>query len=105
MTVVAHDHRFTRDTYALSTAFMDLFFNKRLSIDKDQLQVIGFAAVCLAGKIEENKSIANLGGGLFGKAEILNYEFEIMKTLEYKLNPDTYIYWGKLLMSSWDSYN
>lgn len=27
-----------------------------------------------------------------------------MKTLDFRLNPDTHIHWAKLLMSSWDIY-
>lgn len=61
MTIVASDHKFTRDTYALSTSLMDMYFKEKPSVPKDQLQILGFAAVSLAAKMEENKSVLNLG--------------------------------------------
>ena len=51
MVLVASDHQFTRDTYGLATSYMDMFFLKRPSVPKDQLQVLGFAAVGLAAKV------------------------------------------------------
>jgi hypothetical protein len=51
MAIVASDHRFTRDTYSLSTALMDLYLNKKQMINKNQFQAIGYASVCLAGKL------------------------------------------------------
>lgn len=41
---------------------------------------------------------------LFPNTDITMIELEIMKTLGWRLSPDTHVHWTNLLMSSWDVY-
>lgn len=55
--MIASDHKFTRDTTTLSMALMDKYFEKKGCVLKSELQSLGFTAVGIASKFEENKQM------------------------------------------------
>ena len=101
--MVASDHGFSRECTALSMGLVDKYLQTKSKVDKSELQTLGFVAVGLAGKIEDNKQISMIEK-IFGKIDIISFELEIMKTLGFNLKLDTYIFWAKSLMGAWDNF-
>lgn len=82
-------------TFFRAVVIMDQFFLKKYEeleiIVKDELHIIGLTSLFIASKYEDVDPIAmkqvliSAGHNKFDQQEILKYEIEMLKTLQFKL--------------------
>jgi hypothetical protein len=80
---------YTREVFALTCYYLDLYFQQLPFVELENLQLLALGALMLATKIE------GLGfpeiGGQISKVKILEIEADICLSLQYFLNPKTYV--------------
>ena len=80
---------YTREVFALTGYYLDLYLQKRPMEDLKKLNELALAALMLATKIE-GANFPELGTEI-NKNTILCFEKEISGVLQYFLNPKTYV--------------
>ncbi|XP_046637607.1 G1/S-specific cyclin-E1-like [Daphnia pulicaria] len=100
---VCEVYRLHRETYHLALDFVDRYLATQTDIPKQQLQLIGIAALFIAAKIEEIyppklNEFAYVTDGACSEAEIMMKELVIMKSLNWELSPATANCWLGIYM-------
>lgn len=100
---VCEVYRLHRETYHLALDFVDRYLATQSDIPKQQLQLIGIAALFIAAKIEEIyppklNEFAYVTDGACSEAEIMMKELVIMKSLNWELSPATANCWLGIYM-------
>ena len=103
---VSSQFRFKRKTYYSCINLIELYFSK-ITVNTEQIQLIGITCLLISAKNEEilipqlsyfTKACDNL----YSKSEILNQEFIILKTLNWKIQYTDLCDLGNLLTYEWD---
>jgi hypothetical protein len=98
---VSFQFHFKRKTYYFCIYLIELYFSKCV-VNTNQIQLIGVACLLIAAKNEEI-TIPNLSyftkacDDLYSKTQILNQEYIILKTLNWKIHYTNLSYLGNLL--------
>ena len=79
-----------RETYALTSKYLDLYMGRDTTIKINSFQTLGLACFVLAAKVIEHRSPA-ISFDVFDKKEILNFEKKILFALQFKVLPLTYV--------------
>lgn len=98
-----------RDTFHFALNYVDRFLSIHPNVQKQELQLIGVAALFIAAKTEE---IFNFGVIDFAKScdgaytvdQIIQIETIILRTLRWNLVPPTLNTWAQWYLSQWDLY-
>jgi hypothetical protein len=104
---VSSQFHFKRKTYYFCINLIELYFSKCV-VNTNQIQLIGVACLLIAAKNEEI-TIPNLSyftkacDDLYSKTQILNQEYIILKTLNWKIQYTNLSDLGNLLTFNWDN--
>jgi hypothetical protein len=98
-----------RETFHLSVNLCDRYMSLKPNIKKEEYQLIGLTCMYLAGKLEEivTPSLddwASSADDGYSKAQIVQAEKLVLRTLDFKTAPGTAFNWTNWLMSQWDSF-
>ncbi|KAL1494031.1 hypothetical protein ABEB36_009700 [Hypothenemus hampei] len=90
---VSHEYKLSNETFHLSVHYVDRFL-MHMAVAKTKFQLVGAAAMLLAGKIEEVypidvKEWAYLTRDSFTPKQILKMEQLLTKILKFKMQPPT----------------
>ena len=104
---------FRREIYYLSQCYLDSYLEKDQSILIQQPKRLGITCMHIAMKMEHDIQTArDTLRGTYLSAEALEQEVvvlgkmekKILAALDFKLTPDTLIFWLDLIISRWDLY-
>ncbi len=106
---VCGDYLFKRETFHYTINFIDRFLSKFKNIQKNELQLVGLAALFLAVKMEEIyipkiKNILTAAKNTYSTNELLKMETILYQTLEFNISPPTLILWANWFMVQWDKF-
>ena len=92
-----------RDSFYNAVDYVDRYLSQNVNIHKNKLQLIGITALLIAAKMEEYQapsawSLADFTDYACTEDEILDEEVQILKTLNWDLNPVTANNWLKFYM-------
>lgn len=99
----AEEHFFSRETYALASYYIDAYLRKKCTVGKNDLQLVGYTALFLASKLEENHTLRTLPRHITRESVYLT-ERDLCAKLEYRLAIDTYVYWLSAMTVRWDAF-
>ncbi|CAG9318909.1 unnamed protein product [Blepharisma stoltei] len=105
---VSGEYRFKRETYYLAMSYVDRYLLQK-QVEKDVFQLIGLAALAIAVKAEEIKTLkledlAKAADYAFDENEIRKMEIQLLAQLQWKIYPITPFHWLSYLMTQWDIY-
>ena len=104
---------FSRELYYLSQCYLDNYLEKDQSIQIQQLKMLGITCMHLALKMENYIQTArdtlretSLSAEALEQAVVVLREMEktVLTVLDFKLTPDTLIFWLDLIIRLWDLY-
>lgn len=109
MLEVSMEFTLKRETFHYGLNYVDRFLSLYPSVQKQELQLIGVAALFIAAKYEEIYSFkvndfAKSCDGAYTPEQITHTEMAMLKTLKWMLVPPTLNTWAQWYLSQWDLY-
>ncbi|CAD8060698.1 unnamed protein product [Paramecium sonneborni] len=106
---VAHSFHFKRETFYLSRNYVERFLLKQPNILISKFQLLGVTAIFIAHKCEEIypktlKDFHRLIQDQYTIQEIEEMEVQMLKSLEFRMNPNTPIFWLNYYTKLWDEF-
>jgi hypothetical protein len=100
MLEVAHAFQVGRDTYHMAANYVDRYLANSWGIRPESLQLLAITCLFIAAKIEEVNPpqailYAEATDNTFCAQDIVDFEGQILDTLQWNLLPDTVIAWVK----------
>ncbi|CAD8143990.1 unnamed protein product [Paramecium octaurelia] len=106
---VAHSFHFKRETFYLSRNYVERYLLRQPNVLRAKFQLLGVAAIFIAHKCEEIypktlKDFHRLIQDQYTIQEIEEMEVAILKCLDFRMNPNTPIFWLNYYTKLWDEY-
>ncbi|CAK82283.1 unnamed protein product (macronuclear) [Paramecium tetraurelia] len=106
---VAHSFHFKRETFYLSRNYIERFLHKQPNVSITKFQLIAVAALFIAHKFEEIypktiKEFHRLIQDLHTIQDIEEMEVTILKCFDFRMNPNTPIFWLNYYTKLWDEF-
>lgn len=94
---------YLRETCVLACTYMDLYLLRGGRISVAEFQLLAIGCLILASKLRENK-LPLVSQHLYKREELFAWEARIMKTLNYRINPPTYVDYAERAVLLWDQF-
>ncbi|CAD8151728.1 unnamed protein product [Paramecium pentaurelia] len=106
---VAHSFHFKRETFYLSRNYVERFLLRQPNVLIAKFQLLGVAAIFIAHKCEEIypktlKDFHRLIQDQYTIQDIEEMEVAILKCLDFRMNPNTPIFWLNYYTKLWDEF-
>ncbi|CAD8140803.1 unnamed protein product [Paramecium octaurelia] len=106
---VAHSFHFKRETFYLSRNYIERFLHKQPNVSITKFQLIAVTSIFIAHKFEEIypktiKEFHRLIQDLHTIQEIEEMEVTILKCFDFRMNPNTPIFWLNYYTKLWDEF-
>ncbi|CAD8058748.1 unnamed protein product [Paramecium sonneborni] len=106
---VAHSFNFKRETFYLSRNYVERFLLRQQNVLISKFQLLGVAAIFIAHKCEEIypktlRDFHKLIQDQYSIQEIEEMEVSILKSLDFRMNPNTPIFWLNYYTKLWDEF-
>ncbi|CAD8146814.1 unnamed protein product [Paramecium pentaurelia] len=106
---VAHSFHFKRETFYLSINYIERFLHRQPNISITKFQFLGVVAIFTAHKCEEIypkalKDFHRLIQDQYTIKDMEEMEVSILKCLDFRMNPNTPIFWLNYYTKLWDEF-
>lgn len=106
---VCSDYLFKRETFYFTVSYVDRFLDAKIDIEKNQLQLVGLAALFLAAKMEEVytpkvENMLSAANNTYTMSQLIAFEKKMLISLSFKTTPPTLNLWANWYMTQWDNF-
>jgi cyclin A len=109
MTEVCFEYTLKRDTLYTAVSILERYLSSNPNIPKKYFQLAGVTSLFISSKQEESQSpclvdFKSSCAGAYSEIQIREQEIYILKSLKWKTNVPTTLYWILYYINQWDIF-